>query len=116
MAVDGKYGFIDQAGKMVIQPQYSNVEDFSQGLARVAVGYLEEGLRGVRVHSWPGWLLLWQSRLYPLAATDAPPKAPIWETNSLVLLDPECFAPPRFLKYQGPEPHKSGKVAPESSE
>ena len=35
---DGKYGFIDKTGKVVIEPQYDYVEPFSEGMARVEVG------------------------------------------------------------------------------
>ena len=36
--VDGKSGFIDKTGQIVIPPQYENVDDFSEGLALVCVG------------------------------------------------------------------------------
>lgn len=35
---DGKLGFIDKTGKIVIQPQYNAGDGFSDGLARVLVG------------------------------------------------------------------------------
>ena len=117
VAVDGKYGFIDQAGKMVIRPQYDYIESFSRGVASVGQ---EEGEvccgGGVRVRSWPDWGLLWQSPLCEIGATDVPPLAPIWETNCLVEFDPLFFDPPRFLKYQVPEPGKSDKAKPGKSE
>ena len=31
-----KYGFIDKNGKVVIEPQFDRVFDFSEGFARVA--------------------------------------------------------------------------------
>jgi len=37
-----KAGYIDKTGKMVINPQYDFVEDFSKGLARVVVGERSE--------------------------------------------------------------------------
>jgi hypothetical protein len=44
--VKGKYGFIDNTGKMVIPPQYSGAEPFFEGLAAVTVarkrGYIDE--------------------------------------------------------------------------
>ena len=33
----GKYGYIDQTGKIIIYPQFDYAEDFSEGLAVVAV-------------------------------------------------------------------------------
>jgi hypothetical protein len=36
--VNGKAGFMDRAGKMVIQPQFDDAQDFSEGLAAVRVG------------------------------------------------------------------------------
>ena len=33
--VNGKVGFIDRTGKMVIKPQFDFVRDFSEGLAEV---------------------------------------------------------------------------------
>ena len=33
-----KWGFIDKAGKMVIPPQFANVNDFHEGLAAASVG------------------------------------------------------------------------------
>ena len=30
-----KYGFIDKSGKVVIEPQFDWVSDFSEGLAKV---------------------------------------------------------------------------------
>ena len=30
-----KYGFIDKSGKVVIEPQFDYVGDFSEGLAKV---------------------------------------------------------------------------------
>ncbi len=32
---DGKYGFIDQTGAIVIEPQYLEAEDFYKGFSRV---------------------------------------------------------------------------------
>jgi hypothetical protein len=34
---DGKYGYIDQTGKLVIKPQFHKAEVFSEGLARVSI-------------------------------------------------------------------------------
>jgi hypothetical protein len=33
---NGKFGFIDRSGKVVIEPQFDWVEDFSEGLALVS--------------------------------------------------------------------------------
>jgi hypothetical protein len=35
---DGKYGYIDKTGKIVIPPQYANAERFFEGLAAVKIG------------------------------------------------------------------------------
>ncbi len=35
---DGKWGYMDQGGKVVIEPQYACAWDFTEGLARVQVG------------------------------------------------------------------------------
>ena len=32
-----KYGFIDKNGKMVIEPQFDEVNNFSEGFASVAI-------------------------------------------------------------------------------
>jgi len=36
--IDSKWGFIDQTGKIVIEPKYTAVSDFSEGLAAVKTG------------------------------------------------------------------------------
>jgi hypothetical protein len=109
--MDRKYGFIDQTGMFVIPPRYDDVDDFFQGVASVNKkgGEIGKG-GGALVRSWPDWRLLWQSPLCEIAHRDAPPHAPIWETNSLVEFDPSFFDPPWFLKYQVPEPGKSDKA------
>ena len=38
VTVGGKQGYIDETGKLVVNPQYDSVSDFSEGLARVCVG------------------------------------------------------------------------------
>jgi len=35
---DGKWGFIDKTGRIVIKPQFDEAVDFSEGLARVKIG------------------------------------------------------------------------------
>ncbi len=35
---NGKFGFIDKTGKVVVEPQYDYVEPFSEGMARVEIG------------------------------------------------------------------------------
>ena len=46
--MNGKYGYIDKAGKWVIQPRFDYGGDFSEGLARVvlpdntATGYIDK--------------------------------------------------------------------------
>ncbi len=44
--VHQKWGYIDKTGKVVIQPQFEHADDFSEGLARVAVKYSGEKLCG----------------------------------------------------------------------
>src|SRR5690606_23404008 len=36
--IDGKYGFVDQSGKLRIANRYENVGSFSEGLAPVKIG------------------------------------------------------------------------------
>src|SRR5687768_7621289 len=36
--LNGKYGYIDSEGKLVVQPQFDNAAEFADGLAPVAVG------------------------------------------------------------------------------
>jgi hypothetical protein len=38
VTVGGKQGYIDKTGKLVVNPQYDSVSDFSEGLAMVCVG------------------------------------------------------------------------------
>ena len=38
MGNDEKYGYIDKTGKIVIEPQFDIVENFSEGLAAVVIG------------------------------------------------------------------------------
>ena len=46
VSIDGKGGYIDSAGDMIIEPQYDNVGIFSEGLAAVKVnekwGYIDK--------------------------------------------------------------------------
>ncbi len=37
MAKKYGYGYIDKNGKVVIEPQFDDARDFSEGLARVAI-------------------------------------------------------------------------------
>jgi hypothetical protein len=99
--VDGKYGFIDKHGTMVIPAQFEEAEDFSEGLAAILIS---SGGCGVQVCSWPDWHLLWESPLLDCLGTDVPPVPPVWKNNSQAEFDPHFFYPPRFLKYQAPEP------------
>jgi hypothetical protein len=100
--VDGKWGFIDTTGKMVIPPQFEWAEDFSEGLAAVHVGE-REGF-GVRVRSWPGWQLLWESPSYKELDITHPFDPPVWKTNSLVEVDLPFRRPQGPLTFQVPEP------------
>lgn len=38
IVVNGKYGFCDKDGRVVVEPQYDYATDFSEGLARVFIG------------------------------------------------------------------------------
>ena len=44
--VDGKFGYIDKTGQMVIAPKFNGASDFSEGLARILVGDHESGAFG----------------------------------------------------------------------
>ena len=35
---NGKWGYIDKTGKVIIEPKFDEAADFSEGLARVKVG------------------------------------------------------------------------------
>jgi len=43
---DGKWGYIDNTGRIVIKPQFDEARDFSEGLARVTIdgkfGYIDK--------------------------------------------------------------------------
>lgn len=39
---DGKYGYIDRAGKVIVPPQFPHAMDFADGMARVALGEQEQ--------------------------------------------------------------------------
>lgn len=43
--VDGKYGYKDEQGRMVIEPQFTDIIGFSEGLCAVAVGTKTENLK-----------------------------------------------------------------------
>jgi len=43
---EGKWGYIDQSGKFVINPQFEDAEFFRGGLARVTVGKGSEKKQG----------------------------------------------------------------------
>ncbi|MBK5273763.1 MAG: WG repeat-containing protein [Desulfuromonadales bacterium] len=44
--VDGKYGYIDKAGQIVIAPKFDYASDFIEGLAEIRIGSPESGLFG----------------------------------------------------------------------
>jgi hypothetical protein len=44
--IDGKLGFIDEGGNLVVPPQYQHAEDASDGLALVQIGEGRESRRG----------------------------------------------------------------------
>lgn len=44
--VDGKYGYIDKTGQMVIDPKFDGASNFSEGMARILVGDYEDGAFG----------------------------------------------------------------------
>jgi hypothetical protein len=43
---NGKYGYINRAGKVIIEPQFDLADEFSEGLARIGIagnfGYIDE--------------------------------------------------------------------------
>ena len=41
--INGKYGFIDKTGQMIIQPQYSFAQPASSGLVKVYTGDFSDG-------------------------------------------------------------------------
>lgn len=43
---DGKWGYIDKRGKIVIRPQFDYAEGFSEGLARIRIGLVKAGKWG----------------------------------------------------------------------
>ena len=38
MKVGGRWGYIDTTGKLVVNPQFDDVDDFDGALARVTIG------------------------------------------------------------------------------
>lgn len=44
--LDGKWGYIDKRGKIVIRPQFDYAEAFSEGLARIRIGPVKAGKWG----------------------------------------------------------------------
>ena len=38
VSIDGKWGYVDSKGEFVIDPQFDDAADFSEGLARVKIG------------------------------------------------------------------------------
>jgi len=44
--IDGKYGYINQTGNFIIQPQFEDADSFSEGLAAVRIngkyGYIDK--------------------------------------------------------------------------
>lgn len=52
VVIDGKWGFINQTGKIVIEPQFAEVEDFSEGLAAAAEPTGKEDKWGSRILRW----------------------------------------------------------------
>jgi hypothetical protein len=44
VSLNGKWGFIDEAGKVIVQPKYVAVGDFSQGMAKVSLTFEKSGL------------------------------------------------------------------------
>lgn len=44
--VDGKYGYIDKTGQIVIAPKFDDASPFSEGMARILVGDHESGAFG----------------------------------------------------------------------
>jgi hypothetical protein len=111
--VEGKYGFVDTTGKMVITPQFDGAKDFSEGLAAVRVLRGEEGGIGVRVRSLPDLQVIWESPSYRVDMTE-PYDPPVWKTNTL--LEDRDLSYPETLTFQVPETGKSDKAKPEKSE
>lgn len=44
--VKEKFGYVDKSGKWVIEPKYDSAWEFSNGLARVAIGSGESAKEG----------------------------------------------------------------------
>lgn len=49
---NGKWGYIDKTRKIVIKPQFDDVESFSEGLARVEIGYKKGYIDKTRKYVW----------------------------------------------------------------
>jgi hypothetical protein len=85
-------------------PPYFGCPSFSPDGTKVAYYALAGPHQGqVRVRTWPGWRLISQSPVLPLRATDVPPDAPLWKTETLVEFDAQFFDPPRRFSLALPD-------------
>jgi hypothetical protein len=92
----GKWGYIDQAGKVAIEPQYDCAWDFSEGLACVQVGLLRGYIdaKGTMViKPWLPWGGKFSCGLAP-AQTKAPP----WGDNLMFYIQHQAW---KYINREG---------------
>jgi len=53
--VEGKYGFKDEQGRMIIEPQFTDIMGFSEGLSAVATGTKTEKINSLNITVGKDW-------------------------------------------------------------
>jgi len=53
--VEGKYGFKDEQGRMIIEPQFTDIMGFSEGLSAVAIGSKTEKINSLNITVGKDW-------------------------------------------------------------
>lgn len=93
---DGKWGYMDQAGKVVIKPQYDCAWDFSEGLACVQVGLYRgyiDTTNGMVIKPWLPW-----SGKFSFGLAPAQTKAPPWGDNLMFYIQHNAW---KYINREG---------------
>ncbi|MBA4388326.1 MAG: hypothetical protein C0404_10120 [Verrucomicrobia bacterium] len=93
---DGKWGYMDQAGKVVISPQYDCAWDFSEGLACVQVGLLRGYIDAKNTMVIKPWLP-WGGKFCDGRAA-AQTKAPPWGDNLMFYVQHQAW---KYINREG---------------